>query len=204
MIGDKSSIDAFGFAISIDAVLDTQDLARWAIRISVACYVVTVTARIHGRHRIPSRSVVVAWTTGCGFYLVHVLLAFHGFHGWSHSDAEQFTAEETYRMTGIRRGDGIWVNYLFTAVWIVDCARLAVHRRRQAPTSPKLDVATAMFFGLMMFSATVIFGPPIYRVLFVPLAFFWGVLWMFRRREPREISSDEENRRHEVAGGEHQ
>lgn len=193
MTAGKLNTVAFAFANATDALLDTQDLARWTIRVSVACYVVSVTARLHGRHRIATRPIVMLWVTGCVFYLVHMLLAFHAFHDWSHRDATRFTAEETYRMTGIRRGDGIWVNYLFAVVWIADCFRLDNSRRRFVATSRRVDAAITIFFALMMFSATVVFGPPLYRVLFVPLALLWGFLLLFHRRFHPEKPSDEEN-----------
>ena len=165
--------------------MDAQEIARWAIRVSVICYVLNVTSRIRRRDRVPSRAELTLWVAGCIAYLAHVLLAFHAFHDWSHQAAVQFTADETQRLIGIRNGEGVWANYIFAVVWIADCFRLTRRRRRDIATSEKLgdvtlDAVIDCFFALM-FSATVVFGPTVYRVLFVPLVFFW--IWLWCRRE---------------------
>src|SRR4051812_41967809 len=60
------------------------------------------------------------WTLGCGFYLAHVLCAFGFFHHWSHGAAYQATARQTRELVGWEWGGGLFVNYLFTAIWVAD------------------------------------------------------------------------------------
>jgi hypothetical protein len=126
------------------------------------------------------------WVVGCIAYLAHIGLAFHAFHQWSHQAAVEFTADETRRLTGIRNGEGVWANYVFAFVWIGDCFRLArIRRPDRAPHGGSgvvtLGAVIDCFFALMMFSATVVFGPTVYRVFFVPLIIFW--LWLLVRRK---------------------
>ena len=166
--------------------MDTQELSRWAIRFSVLCYVLNTTSRIRRKDRVPSRIELILWVAGCVAYLVHVGLAFHAFHDWSHQAAVQFTADETKRVIGIHNGQGVWANYAFAVVWIGDCVRLARIRRQERAVSQNGDAETLgkvidWGFALMMFSATVVFGPPFYRVLFVPLLAVW--IWFAIRRE---------------------
>jgi hypothetical protein len=60
------------------------------------------------------------WTLGCAFYLAHVLCAFGFFHNWSHTAAYVETAHQTRELVGWNWGAGIFVNYLFTLVWLAD------------------------------------------------------------------------------------
>ncbi len=165
-------------------MLELQDLTRLVIQISVVCYVARISLRLRWRPAIPSRTEVALWWLGCVAYLVHVILAFHSFHDWSHDAAVVFTAEETARLTGIRNGQGVWLNYAFAVIWIADCVRLqrCLHQHRE--TSPGIDAIVAGFFVLMMFSATVVFGPVAYRWLFALLLPLWLALWWQARRQP--------------------
>lgn len=161
--------------------MDAQELARWAIRVSVVCYALRVTEQIWRPARIASQFTVYVWWTGCLFYLAHMILSFHAFHDWSHDLAVEFTADETARLFGIRRGEGVWVNYFFAVVWAVDCVRILRSRRHQVPTSRSIDTAISLFFAVMMFSATVIFGPSVYTWILIPVSALWIGLWLRRK-----------------------
>ena len=167
-----------------------QQLARWAIRIAVALYVWRVASELRQRRSvidswIPSRGIVIIWSAGCVMYLIHVALAFDAFHDWSHDAAVEFTAVETERMVGIRRGEGVWVNYVFSLIWIIDCARLTRAWHRGEPTVGWQDWLVHTFFAGIVFSATVVFGPPVYRWLAILVAIVWLAAWrppLSRRR----------------------
>jgi hypothetical protein len=55
-----------------------------------------------------------AWTLGCLTCLIHIAVAFHVGHGWSHEAAWKHTQQ----VGGY--GDGIYVNYAFALVWLAD------------------------------------------------------------------------------------
>jgi hypothetical protein len=59
-------------------------------------------------------------TIGYGVYLLHVLMGFQGFYGWSHEAAYEVMALQTYDIIKVRSGVVIYVNYLFTAVWLAE------------------------------------------------------------------------------------
>ena len=155
-----------------------QLVARWAIRIAVACYVLRVGVELRGRKF--ELWIAPIWTVGFCFFLVHLFFVFDAFHDWSHSAAVEFTAEETQRIVGIRRGEGVWVNYVFAVVWLLDCGRLWVGRSREGPRKRGVDLAVHTFFAVMMFSATVVFGPAVYLGLAPLVACFWFVCWKSR------------------------
>lgn len=58
------------------------------------------------------------FSVGCVLYLAHVVLAFHVHYEWSHAIAYSDTAVQTEAFTGLRWGWGIWVSYLFSALWV--------------------------------------------------------------------------------------
>ena len=60
------------------------------------------------------------WLLGGLLYLAHVTAAFGIYHGWSHTTAYDYTAAQTEAFMGLPWGGGLWMNYLFTAVWIAE------------------------------------------------------------------------------------
>lgn len=57
------------------------------------------------------------WLAGGILLAVHVGLSFGLVHGWSHDAAMEATARQVEAVTGFRSGGGLWVNYLFLALW---------------------------------------------------------------------------------------
>ena len=84
-------------------------------------------------------------------------------------------------MIGVRRGEGLWVNYVFSLAWLIDCGRLTRANLSQQITSPRLDIAIHLFMAFIVFNATVVFGPNLYRWLAAPVAIVFVVLWRKRR-----------------------
>lgn len=98
------------------------------------------------------------WTVGCIFYLTHVAFAFHFFHDWSHEIAVRETATQTKTVTGFATGVGIYVNYLFTAVWLIDTLYwLLVGNERYANRSSRVFWWLHGFFLFMILNGAVIF-----------------------------------------------
>jgi hypothetical protein len=99
-------------------------LTHWTVRIAIALYVAGLALRGYS----PKWSRL-AWTGGCGFYLLHVACAFEYYHHWSHANAYAATARQTAAVVGLDWGGGLYVNYAFTLV-CVSCGCLT---RRQNP-----------------------------------------------------------------------
>ena len=62
------------------------------------------------------------WTAAAALTVLHSAAAFHAFYGGSHAVARDETARQTAALTGITVTGGIYVNYLFLAVWAGDAA----------------------------------------------------------------------------------
>ena len=77
-----------------------------------------------GARRARSRSPECPgiWSCACLLYLAHVASAFHFWHGWSHAAAYAHTATQVAAVVGLNWGGGIYANYAFTALWLVEVA----------------------------------------------------------------------------------
>jgi hypothetical protein len=64
----------------------------------------------------------LAWSAGAALLVAHTALAFQLRHGWSHAAALRDTALQTEAVTGLDWGGGLYVNYAFAALWVVEAA----------------------------------------------------------------------------------
>ena len=94
-------------------------LTRAFVWIAILGYAVAFVLQVY---RIRARLARVAWTLGAAAFVVQVLCAFHYFHGWSHAAAFAETARQTKGLTGFDTGSGLYLNYVFLVVWVVDAA----------------------------------------------------------------------------------
>lgn len=133
-------------------------LTLWLARASVVFYAAAVLIAVSGRTTTEQnfRRWRAMWSAACLLLIVHVLAAFHFEHGWSHSAALKHTAEQTARVTGIDWGGGLYFNYAFLVLWLVDAAMSWT----VASTKPsRLRRITDLACIFMVFNATVMFGP---------------------------------------------
>ncbi len=129
-------------------------LVRNTIRLALACYLLAVLLLLRkASPLLVRRAWSLAWLT----YLIHVALAFHYVHNWSHVEA----MEHVRRASGV--GEGLYVSYLFTLLWTLDVGWCwlwpAAHTRR--PQWMHWTLHGFMLF--MVFNATVIFEMGIIR-----------------------------------------
>ncbi|MGK0188228.1 MAG: hypothetical protein ACI9R3_004020 [Verrucomicrobiales bacterium] len=121
-------------------------------------------------------------TSGCVLYLIHVLAAFGVFHSWSHGDAYQFTAEQTEQLVGWRWGGGLFVNYLFTTVWLAELIAGWIAPQVYRTRAAWIDLSIRIFFAFMIANGAVVFVVGIQRWLGVGIIVLlgWG-FFRFRR-----------------------
>ena len=160
-----------------------EALLVWTVRAAMASYLFRIGLGI--RHRrligsVPKRVDVILWWIGVTAYVAHVICAFQFEHGWSQAAAFDHTASETKRLIGVDRGEGLYVNYVFTVAWIADAIRLYNAMRQARPTNSKVDWTVQGFFAFIVFNATIVFGPPVYRWLGLPVSLALG--WAWRRQ----------------------
>ena len=67
--------------------LSGEDATRYTVRVALVGYALGAGALLGGSRRLAR----ACWTAGWLAYIVHVLLAFHHFHHWSHEHAIEQT-----------------------------------------------------------------------------------------------------------------
>lgn len=98
------------------------------------------------------RWVRACWALAWLAYLIHLGMAFHFYHHWSHEDA----VRRTERTSGF--GPGIYLSHAFTLFWLADVLYWLVLPRRYAARSAWVGTALHGFLVFMIFNATVVFG----------------------------------------------
>jgi hypothetical protein len=98
------------------------DIADWLTRgtiwLALSLY---VAAEMAAAFRLGVwRTVAARWLNSLGIavFLLHVVCAFHFYHQWSHGVAYADTARQTAEFSGWNWGGGLYLNYLFTLVWL--------------------------------------------------------------------------------------
>lgn len=155
-----------------------DDLVRNTVRVSLFYYALAVNVMIwlgptgwQASTRW-GRLARQAWSFGWAAYLVHLAMAFHFYHGWSHADAVEHVREAS----GF--GEGIFVSHLFTLLWTVDVVWWQHRPMNYAGRSPWIDRVLHAFMLFMWFNGTVVYetGPIRWAglVIFMELAIAAG------------------------------
>jgi hypothetical protein len=168
-----------------------DDLIRNTIRLSLLYYAIALNlmltlAPAEWPARTPrGRLTRGCWTLAWLAYLVHLAMAFHFYHGWSHAAA----VEHVRSVSGV--GEGIFVSHFFTLVWTIDVLNWWLRPDAFARRSPWIDRALHGFMLFVVFNGTVVYeeGPIRWAgaVMFIELLAAW--LWRSSRPVPGEAST---------------
>ena len=155
-------------------------LTRVTIWLALGLYAAAQVAR--RRPPCPASGVGV-WllTFGFGLYMGHVLLAFGLHYDWSHATAYAETATQTEALTGWRWGGGLYLNYLFSAVWGVELGWWRWAPERYERRAHGAELAMRAFFLFMIVNGAVVFVSGPQRWLGVAIV---GVLLVAWRPRP--------------------
>ncbi len=153
-------------------------LTRFSIWAALGAYGVAVALMLGGR-----AGARWMWTLGLGAFVIHVLAAFHYYYAWSHAVGLRETARQTRELTGMNSGSGLYLNYVFLAVWVVDALYWWwVGDEGYARRARWIPVSLHAFFVFMIVNGAVIFasGP----VRWLGALMVLGLLgqWLTQRR----------------------
>ena len=167
-----------------------MDAGDWAVRgtawLALAGYFTGAFLLLRGNRRIAKW----VWGSGCDFNTLHILVAFHFTHGWSHAAAVEHVARQSEAVIGTSFGAGIWFNYVFTILWIVDASWLWL--KPKSYTRRKKWVAWAIhgFLFFMVVNAAVVFAPDMVRWPSAVLSLVLAVMF-FRRPDSEELPTED-------------
>ena len=122
-----------------------------------------------------------AFAAGLLLCVVHIVIAFAYTHGWSHSAAVAATASQTRAVYGLDWGGGIFVNYVFVAVWAADAWLWRRALQRRVPPSTMLHWPLRIFYGIVVLNAAVIFAAGFRRALGLALIVSLLYVWLRKR-----------------------
>jgi hypothetical protein len=144
------------------ALEDTGDyLIRATVRVALAYYAAALVlmltlrppewAATTARGRLARWCWSLAWVT----FAVHVGMAFHYYHHWSHADAVRHTRE----VSGV--GEGVYVSHLFGLLWALDVAWWWLWPAAYAARPAWVGWALHGFMAFIVFCGTVVYesGP---------------------------------------------
>jgi hypothetical protein len=173
--------------LAIFSPMDTAELlTRWTVRIAVILYVVSLASRPH----MPTFSRF-SWIVGCFAYLLHVLAAFHYYHHWSHEAAYNSTAQQTAEVTGLHWGGGLYVNYAFTLVWLVDVLWWWFALKSHQSRSRWINWGVYLFLSFIVFNATVVFASGWSRWLGIAACCLVPSAWLWPRKERGNVGPED-------------
>ncbi len=136
-----------------------------------AAFVLYVAALVVWKRRGWSRGL---WTAGCFIFWLHVACAFQLVHHWSHAEALDATARQTFETTAIKSGSGLYLNYGFMLVWALDAAWWWLAAKSHEARSRLMAWMVQGFMAFLWLNATVVFGHGPARWLGVAACLLWA------------------------------
>ena len=165
-----------------------EALTYWTIGLSLSAYLATLLWRLRSQNRGgPSPVARLTWSAGFVLCVLHVLCALATFHHFSHADAFEFSARRTADTVGLNWGGGLYVNYLFMAVWGLDATWWWIAGdQRYERRSRWIEWPIQGFMAFIVFNAAIVFARPMTRLLGLAGTLLLGAsVWdAERRRKP--------------------
>ena len=132
-------------------------------------------------------ALAIGWSWRCfaaGAFLclVHMALAFHLRHGWSHSAASAHIARRTEELFGIPWTGGIWVNYAFAGVWLAEALWWRLDPAGYARRPHALVWLVRGFLYIVIVNAALVFASATGRIAGAPLVAALAWTWRPARR----------------------
>lgn len=124
------------------------------------------------------------YSLGLASMLIHLAMAFHLGHAWSHAHA----FDRTERVSGF--GPGIFVSYFFTLLWIVEAVWMWVAFDRYLNRPAWLNWLVVGFMWFVLLNASVIYGTGFVRGLGAMLLTIpWLMVLFMVRAHPSSMES---------------
>jgi len=106
-----------------------------------------------------------------------MMLALDLRYGWDHAQAVASTADQTAAVYGLRWAGGIYVNYVFLAVWVGEVAWWRLNARSFLFRRPGVTILVRAFYFIVLVNAAVVFARPVHRVAGAFLIVILGFIW---------------------------
>jgi hypothetical protein len=98
------------------------------------------------------------WTMGIALALAHVVLAFQLVYAWNHEAAVAATGRQAADRFGWDWRGGIYVNYVFLALWLADVGWWWLAPASHASRPIGIEAARLALFTFMFLNGAVVFA----------------------------------------------
>jgi hypothetical protein len=178
-----SGLLLLALVISLTSMLSAEPgegLTRNTVRLSLAWYTVTLCLMMQlspqdWAARTPlGRLTRCCWSWAILCFLVHLAMAFHYYHGWSHANA----FERTRQISGV--GEGIYTSYLFTWLWLLDAVWWWTWPSSYAERSRWIDRTLHAFMLFIVFNGMIVYETGPIRWAGVLLFLLLPAVWIRR------------------------
>ena len=152
-------------------------LTRMTVWLALMFYIASEWTSVRGGHRCHQSLGRALNAAGFLLFLMHVGFAFHFHYHWSNATAYSETARQTKELTGFDFGGGLYVNYLFALIWLVE---VVWHNRwpEKYVNRPKpITWSVRLFFLFMIINGTFVFVHSNIRWLGLSLSMLLAVCW---------------------------
>lgn len=139
--------------------MDESAIIRGTAWIAILLFVAREAAASQSPRQLCSRSARWLNLAGCAVFIGHMLVSFHLRHGWSHADAYETTGRQTAELTGWNWGGGIYLNYVFAAMWCWEAAAPWLWPAALECRSAASRWSFRGFYLFMIFNAAFVFVP---------------------------------------------
>ena len=147
--------------------------------IALACFVTGEAGKLRARKSgVLLGWAWMVWTAGAALLAMHIAVALHVRHGWSHASTMRAVEEQARAVYGVGWGGGVWFNYLFLLAWMAEAIWWRavpsdyLHRRLE------VTMLLRAFYALILINGAIVFAAPARRpagVIAVAV-----VLWVWR------------------------
>lgn len=148
--------------------------------------VVVLVAEAAGRMKT---DVLLAstWLVGAILSFCHSAGALATFHHGSQITAFRSTAQQTQDLIGIRIGEGLFVNYAFVMVWLIDAMICIVAPRRYHKLPQAYFYIVKCFLVFIAINGAIVFQGGWTRWIGILCVLIWIVVWKNRNASAIQV-----------------
>ena len=163
-------------------------VAAWTIRGALVCMFLFFAMRISNPD-LKGSTIELAkslWLIGSLLSLLHAIATMAYYHQFQHALAYEDTAHQTEQAIGIAVGFGIWLNYLFVLVWLLDALWMNGLTASYFARRLALNRLIYGFLGFIAFNGAIVFESGPVRWIGILAILVLVVIWKTNAKRNKE------------------
>ena len=163
-------------------------VAAWTIRGALICMVLFFAMRILNPNLKGSTLELAKsfWLTGGLLSLLHAIATMAFYHQFQHAAAYQDTAHQTEQAIGVAIGFGIWFNYIFVVIWLMDALWMSGFSKSYFARHRAFNWTIYGFLSFIAFNGAIVFESGPVRWIGILAILTLVVIWKTCRKHNKE------------------